>query len=344
MEGTSGQVQIGIHLVCTALSMLVLPKVYPHITWPWWSLPLTLLCAGVAWVTLPLNRCSNRVASRANLAASVEAVASSASATQPLRHGRKQCRSSGEEGTAIDAPTLEPEWGVGEFAGLDAQPGTGPLSCGFADQPSSTACDLPTEARPAIAEVRYCEQLTFDDLSDNGDCGGGEDGSGSWMSRSGNVGGIGASSDFASCRIFGTGSSFGTSRERLLEARPSIQDGPAVDDSTGVAEMPLEAAVPRVSSMCQVAVCSSQEELVRMMLTVRSRRYVSRVSAGNCTGRREKGFWPFMPCVGCKRKCKHAYKLAAAVVSCSSDNGWNVIFIYHRHVFGKQLFGNRLNT
>ncbi|MEW5317454.1 MAG: hypothetical protein WDW38_008747 [Sanguina aurantia] len=53
MEGASGRAQIALHVILTTLSMLVLPKVYPRLSWPVWTLPLTLLSAGICWAMLP---------------------------------------------------------------------------------------------------------------------------------------------------------------------------------------------------------------------------------------------------------------------------------------------------
>lgn len=316
MQGISGQVQIALHLVFTALSMLVLPRVYPHITWPRWSLPLTIICAWIAWVTLPTSQSRNRAPSRANLAASATAGASTAAALAavPPPHGRKKCRSSGEDGTAVG----ESNWGLGELTSPSAQCGTGSVSRSLTRQLSDAASKPPTDARLGTAGTKNCEQLTFDDVSDTEDCGGGEDGSSSWLTRSGIGGGGGALGDFASCRIFETGSSFGTSRDRLLETLSSIKSGPAVDESRRGAEMPLGVAgVLRSSSSGsrQAAVCSSQEELVCMMLTVRSRRYVSRVSTVTCTRAEIKrvsasrALFQMQACVACLKPYSKLYSI-----------------------------------
>lgn len=64
MEGAPAYAHIVSHVLCTALSVLVLPRVYPGASWPWYTLPL----CGVGAVATHLLLRSRNVASAAQLA------------------------------------------------------------------------------------------------------------------------------------------------------------------------------------------------------------------------------------------------------------------------------------
>ncbi|MEW5307447.1 MAG: hypothetical protein WDW36_009842 [Sanguina aurantia] len=101
MEGASGRAQIALHVVLTTLSASALPRVYPHLSWPAWTLPLTLLCAGICWAMLPGSQPPHRHTGPAPGASQ----SSSAAAAQPAPPTRKQPRKGRRwsEGSSVEA-------------------------------------------------------------------------------------------------------------------------------------------------------------------------------------------------------------------------------------------------